>query len=374
MTRLDRYVFLQLLAPFGFFTLALAGILWLGQTLPLVELIIDNGKSGLIFLEFSTLILPNVLSLVLPVSAFIATLYAVNKLYGESEMVVIMSTGLSPMRVARPVVYYGLFVMMVMYIIVVMLLPAANTRLGDKVANIRKDAVNSLLRERQFIHPEKGITIYIRDSSKAGEISGLFLHDQRDRANPVTYSAKEALLLKDEDQLRLVMSLGVMQQYNPVDNTLNTIDFESFVFDLTDLMRKTTKRYRLPVEYSVTELWHPQALIDSGEDHPVGVLVAELHNKFAQPLLGLALPLIAAALLLTAKYRRSGFGVRIAAASFLGLFIVTLSLMVKSWIANDPTIFWIAYMPAAATLFGAVYILIRATLRGGRTRVSGALA
>ena len=368
MTRLDRYVFLQLLAPFGFFTLALAGILWLGQTLPLVELIIDNGKSGFIFLEFSALILPNVLSLVLPVSAFIATLYAMNKLYGDSEMVVLMSAGLSPMRIARPVVYYGLFVMTIMYIIVLLLLPAANTRLGDKVESIRKDAVNSLLRERQFIHPEKGITIYIRDSSKAGEIAGLFLHDQRDPQNPVTYSAKEALLLKDEDQLRLVMSLGVMQQYNPRDNTLNTIDFENFVFDLTDLMRKTTKRYRLPVEYSVSELLHPQALIDSGEDHPIGVLVAELHNKFAQPLLGLALPLIAAALLLTAQYRRSGFGVRISAASFFGLFIVTLSLMVKSWIADDPALFWIAYAPAIATLLYAVILLQRATRRGGRVQ------
>ncbi len=372
MTRLDRYIFLQLLAPFGFFTLALAGILWLGQTLPLVELIIDNGRSGFIFLEFSVLILPNVLSLVLPVSAFIAALYAVNKLFGESEMVVVMSAGLSPMRIARGVFYYGVFVMTIMYIIVIALLPDANTRLGDKIDSIRKDAVNSLLREKQFIHPEKGITIYIRDSSKAGEISGLFLNDQRDVANPVTYSARQALLLKDNNQLRLVMSQGVMQRYSTADNTLNTIDFDKFVFELTDLLKKTTNRYRFPVEYSVAELMDPQALIASGEKHTVGALVAELHNKFAQPLLGLALPLMAAALLLTARYRRGGFAVRIAGTSFLGLFIVTASLMVKSWISKDPSIFWIAYVPAVSMLVLSAFLLMRATWRGRAVRLQGA--
>ncbi len=364
MNRLDRYIFLQLLAPFGFFTLALAGILWLGQTLPLVELIIDNGRSGFIFLEFSALILPNVLLLVLPVSAFIASLYAVNKLFGESEMVVIMSAGLSPMRIARPVFFYGMFVATAMYILVLALAPAANTRLADKIDAIRKDAVNSLLREKRFIHPEKGLTIFIRDSSKAGEIQGLFLNDQRDPAFPVTYSAQEALLLKDDDELRLVMSKGVMQRYNPADNTLNLVEFENFVFDLTNLLKRTSNRFREPIEFGLRELLDPQALIASGVKHPVGVLVAELHNRLAQPLLGLALPLLAAALLLTAKYRRSGFAVRIAGTSFLGLFVVTASLMVKSIITTIPALFWVAYIPAAGSLLYAATLLILATARG----------
>lgn len=364
MNRLDRYIFLQLLAPFGFFTLALAGILWLGQTLPLVELIIDNGRSGFIFLEFSVLILPNVLLLVLPVSAFIASLYAVNKLFGESEMVVIMSAGLSPMRIARPVFFYGMFVATAMYILVLALAPTANTRLADKIDAIRKDAVNSLLREKRFIHPEKGLTIFIRDSSKAGEIQGLFLNDQRDPAFPVTYSAQEALLLKDEDELRLVMSKGVMQRYSPADNTLNLVEFENFVFDLTSLLKRTSNRFREPIEFGLRELLDPQALIASGVKHPIGVLVAELHNRLAQPLLGLALPLLAAALLLTAKYRRSGFAVRIAGTSFLGLFVVTASLMVKSIITTVPALFWVAYIPAAGSLLYAATLLILATSRG----------
>jgi len=364
VNRLDRYIFLQLLAPFGFFTLALAGILWLGQTLPLVELIIDNGRSGFIFLEFSVLILPNVLLLVLPVSAFIASLYAVNKLFGESEMVVIMSAGLSPMRIARPVFFYGMFVATAMYILVLALAPTANTRLADKIDAIRKDAVNSLLREKRFIHPEKGLTIFIRDSSKAGEIQGLFLNDQRDPAFPVTYSAQEALLLKDEDELRLVMSKGVMQRYSPADNTLNLVEFENFVFDLTSLLKRTSNRFREPIEFGLRELLDPQALIASGVKHPIGVLVAELHNRLAQPLLGLALPLLAAALLLTAKYRRSGFAVRIAGTSFLGLFVVTASLMVKSIITTVPALFWVAYIPAAGSLLYAATLLILATSRG----------
>ncbi|MHA1127727.1 MAG: LptF/LptG family permease, partial [Alphaproteobacteria bacterium] len=104
-------MFLRLLGPFGFFSLALTGILWLAQTLPLMEIIIDSGQSGFIFLEFSAFILPNVLVIVLPLAAFAATLFTINRMFDESELVVILSAGLSPTRIIRPVTIFAVFVM-----------------------------------------------------------------------------------------------------------------------------------------------------------------------------------------------------------------------------------------------------------------------
>ncbi|MEE9455118.1 MAG: LptF/LptG family permease [Paracoccaceae bacterium] len=374
MNRLDRYLFVQHLGPFGFFTLALAGILWLAQTLPLVEIVIDSGRSGLIFLEFSSLLLPNVLSMILPISAFIATIFTVNKLYTESEMVVAMAAGVSPIRIAKSTLLFGIFVMMGMYIVVIALLPIANTRLGDQIQIIKRDALGTFLREKQFIHPAPGITIYIKDSSKAGEIIGMFLHDQRDPNSPVTYSAHQALLQQNQNgdklELRLVMSNGIAQRYSVKENTVNTVEFSQFVFDLSDLVNQTHSRNRLPVEYTLPELLAPQKLIDAGATRPFGAYFAEGHNKLAQPMLALILPLFAVAMLLSAKYRRSGLGVRITITSVLGITALILTLAAKSWVSAEPGQYLAAYFPPLITLLVAGMLLLRANNKGHwKTRV-----
>ncbi len=347
----------QLLGPFGFFALALAGILWLAQVLPLIEIVIDSGKSGLIFLEFSVLILPNVLVIVLPIAAFIATIYSINRMFSETEMVVVMSAGLSPMRIAKVVMIFGLCVMTALFVLIIFLQPAATTRLGNKTDGLRRDAAAALLREKQFINQSEGITVYIQKSSNAGEVLGLFLNDQRDKENPITYAADEALLLQDNNELRFIMSNGTMQSFNAGTGSLDIIEFDQFVLDLSDLISLHSGRNRLPIEYKVSELLSPQKIVDEGGSRGYNTYFAEAHNKLALPILGFALPLIAAAMLLTAKYRRSGFGLRITGISVIGMLTLTFTLLSKTSVIADPSIYLVSYAPNAIIIFFAFLIL-----------------
>lgn len=363
MNRLDRYLFLQLLGPFGFFTLALTGILWLAQTLPLMEIIIDNGKSGFIFLEFSTLILPNVLVIVLPLAAFAATLFTINRMFDESELVVILSAGRSPTRILRPIALFAFFVMLGMSILIYVLQPMATTRLGERLFEVKQDALGTLLREKQFMHPSRGITIFIEESSKAGEIEGLFLHDQRNPAFPTTYSAEKALLLQDEKELRLIMSDGVMQRYSEVDETLNIVEFQQLVFDLTGILSKRSKRGRSPLEYRVSELLNPEQIIETGGKRSAATYLAEGHQKAALPLLGLTLPIFAFAMLISSNYRRSGMGLRIAYTSAVGIFIIGMTLMLKTIVISNPALYLLSYAPPLACLFIAAVLLGKSRVR-----------
>lgn len=359
MNRLDRYLLIQQLGPFGFFALALTGIIWLGQTLPLMEIIIDNGHSGFIFIEFATLILPNVLIVVLPISIFVSTLFTVNRLFGESEMVVILSSGLSPTRIIRATVAVGAIVMMAMIVLLVVLQPRSTTRLADRIADVRQDFIGSLLREKQFIHPTGGITIYIKESSKAGEIEGLFLNDQRDKANPVTYSAKQALLLQDAEELRLVMHQGIMQRYSVVENNLSLIEFDQFVFDLSGIIGQPRSRTKPPLEHYISDLLNPDKLIAEGGTYSAAAYIAEAHQKLSLPLLGLFLPIFAFATLMTASYKRTGLGVRIALTGGSGIFIVGLTLMIKTWVIANPSLYLFSYAPPLICLLLAVSALTK---------------
>ena len=107
----------QLLALFGFFALVLVAVYWVNRAVRLFDRLIADGQSAWVFLEFTALTLPYVIRLVLPVAAFVATVYVTNRLSRDSELVVMQATGFSPWRLARPVAYFGLVVAALMTVV-----------------------------------------------------------------------------------------------------------------------------------------------------------------------------------------------------------------------------------------------------------------
>lgn len=83
----------QLLMLFGFFSLVLVSVYWVNRAVSLFDQLIGDGQSAVVFLEFTLLTLPNVIRLVLPISAFVATVYVVNRLITDSELVVMQAAG-----------------------------------------------------------------------------------------------------------------------------------------------------------------------------------------------------------------------------------------------------------------------------------------
>jgi len=116
-----------LLGHFGFFALVLVGVYWVNRAVTLFDQLMRDGQSLLVFVEFSLLTLPNVIRLVLPLAGFVASVYVANKLTAESELVVMQATGFSSFRMARPVLYFGLAVALMMALLVHSLVPMSRT-------------------------------------------------------------------------------------------------------------------------------------------------------------------------------------------------------------------------------------------------------
>ena len=211
MSRFDRYLLSQLLALFGFFSLLLVSVYWINRAVGLFDQLIGDGQSALVFVEFSLLTLPNVIRLVLPVSAFAATVYATNRLTNDSELVVMQATGFSAFRLARPVVYFGVIVGVMMAMLTHVLVPASRAILAERSAEISENVTARFLRDGQFMHPSDGITLYIRELTQTGELQDVFLSDERGKGSTVIYSARRALLARSDSGQKLMLFDGMTQ-------------------------------------------------------------------------------------------------------------------------------------------------------------------
>lgn len=355
MKRLDRYILAQLIAAFGFFVLVFTGVIWLTQAVRLVDTVVASGQGPGIFLTLSLLVMPQVFVIVLPLSAMGAALFAINRLYGESELVVMMSAGLGPLGLLRPVVMFGAMIGAAMAVVLMLLVPIAGTALADRTQAIRSDLATALIVERQFLHPLTGITLFISDTSRQGEMGGVFLNDQRDPERAVTYSAERAILVRDGAEARLVMRDGVALTLNQRSQQMNTVQFDQFVFDLSDLLADQTERVLRPSEYSVRDLlWPSDEMLAAGR-YDLGDFVAEAHYKLTLPLLTVIFPMLALVTILAGGYRRSGFGRRVIVAVSVAVVLQVLTFTTRSRVQSDPALWPLMYLPI---LLGLAYVAV----------------
>src|SRR5262249_33489318 len=83
-------------------SLGLTLVIWLSQTLRFVDTIAPQGVPLGPSLRFPALMLPWLLSIVLPIAIFVAVLFVYQKLTVDSEIVVLRASGMSHLTLARP--------------------------------------------------------------------------------------------------------------------------------------------------------------------------------------------------------------------------------------------------------------------------------
>lgn len=371
MGRYDRYILSQLLVLFGFFSLVLISVYWINRAVDLFDSLIADGQNVAVFLEFTALSLPQIMLTVLPVSAFVATLYIFNRMISESELVVLQTAGMGGIRLLRPVVVFGLVLAILVSILAHILAPAARSQFNDRSVEVTQDMTGRLLREGQFIHPTRGVTVYIRDITELGEFRDVFLQDRSSRSSETTYVAQRALLVRSEAGPRLVMFDGLAQTLTLEDQRLSVVEFDDFTYDIAGLIEAPDSR-----RYDLGELSTP-VLLTADPDFAAAQgfqrkqMQFEGHSRIARAIFVLMVPAIAAATLMLGSFSRFGVWPQI-------LLAVTLIIPLQiTWNAAEALalqdgghVLVVYAQPALATLIVTGLILCGMRVRRPRPEVA----
>lgn len=359
MARIDRYMLSQLLVLFGFFALVLVALFWINRAVLLFDRLIGDNQSAIVFLEFTVLGLPKLITTVLPIAAFAGSVYVTNRMSGESEMVVLQSTGSGPWRLARPVFVYGLVVAAMMSILTHFLVPLAQDQLTRREAEISRNVTARLLTEGVFLHPAPLVTFYTRQIDADGVLRDVFLSDRRNSAQGAIYTAAEAYLVRNGSATTLIMVDGLAQRLSTADKRLSTAKFKDFSFDISALVSRDSER-----TLSIRNLTTPQmitgwdALAEKAGER-LGDVAEEVHSRFAQPLFCLIAALIGYATLMVGSYSRFGVWREVVVAFGLLIAIDGLRGTLVDTVRGDAALWPLMYLPS---LVGGVLVVVMLTL------------
>src|SRR5258708_12629030 len=102
MASIDRYLFRTIFAGFLLVLINLTMVIWITQILRQVDLITNQGQTILVFLRITTLLVPILMLVIAPIAIVIAIGYALTKLNGDSDLLVMNPPSISPPRPFRP--------------------------------------------------------------------------------------------------------------------------------------------------------------------------------------------------------------------------------------------------------------------------------
>lgn len=372
MGRFDRYLLYQFSLLFGFFSLVLVAVYWVNRAVVLFDQLIANGESALVFLEFILLTLPNVVRLVLPISAFAAVVYVINRLSAESELVVVQATGFSPWRLARPAVVFGALVALTVLVFTNYLVPVSTERLNAKAEEVSQNVSARLLTEGRFLHPAPGLTLYIREITPGGELRDIYLSDARSETSRTTYMASRALLVRADAGPSLVMFDGEAQTLDAVSRRLSVTAFQDFAYDISGLISASDDAPIDPNTVGTLKLLFPDAALEAATGQSRAKLLYEGHNRITQALLAMVAPIIGMSVLMLGSFSRFGLWRQIGGAVLCLIIIKSIDNATVQPAREDASLWALPYIaPAAGLALSAFFLYLAARPRPRRGLVSG---
>lgn len=353
MPLIDRYMARLIAVPLAATLVIAAMLLLLDKMLRLFDFVASEGGPVSVVWRMLANMIPEYLSLGIPIGLMLGILLAFRKLATSSELDVLLACGFSYRRLLRmPFVYAGCFALLNLAI-VGFVQPYARYAYEGLRYELRTGALGASIKVGEFTRLGRRMTLRVEQSRNAGrDLSGIFVRAAGNDGKTLAVTAEHGRFMATDDPNTIILRLsnGVLVHDAPEFRTPRVLNFVGHDLPI-DLPRAESFRQRggRDGERTIPEL--------ARIGHAPGVAPqlrnesrAEYHFRLVEVATMFLLPLLALALAVPPKRSTSALGV------FLSIVMIVTYHKVNQWAASlgalgrvDPLIaLWTPFLIFAA--------------------------
>lgn len=302
---IQRYLGRQLLLSTLVIATGLTMVIWLTQSLKLLDLVINGGAPLQLFGYMLLLTVPKFFELILPLALAISVVFFFNKLIADSELVVMQACGLSPWQIGKTVAWLAVIVGICVFLIGGWLTPQANQELDRMRGVAKSDFSVNLLRPRVFNTLGDNVVVYLSERSSLGNLKGILIHFKPEGQPSSTIWAKSGGIIMKNNQPIVTMRDGIKQDYNPKTKKVESLSFASYHVNLSSILNKVSKGQSVePNEHDLPELLTMGPSLEDPRHRRE--FMAEANVRMSRPLLVMSFALCAMTPFLLGRFNRRG--------------------------------------------------------------------
>src|SRR5438874_9453846 len=228
---IDRYLARSIAVPLIGSLILAAMLLLLDKMLRLFQFVVDAGGPVSVVWRMLANLLPEYLSLGIPIGLMLGILLAFRKLALSSELDAVRGIGIGYTRMLRVPDTYAIPLAIINLFIVGYLEPYTHYRYKGLQFDLKSGALGAAIKVGEFNRLGKHLTLRIdRSESKGTQLHGIFVENQDASGMTVAATAEQGRFLATDDPDKILFRLtkGRLVQDSPKFVTPRTLAFDSY--------------------------------------------------------------------------------------------------------------------------------------------------
>jgi lipopolysaccharide export system permease protein len=318
---IDRYLARSIAVPLIGSLILAAMLLLLDKMLRLFQFVVDSGGPVSVVWRMLANLLPEYLSLGIPIGLMLGILLAFRKLALSSELDSMRGIGIGYGRLLRVPYAFAIPLAVINLFIVGYLEPYTHYRYEGLRFDLKSGALGASIKVGEFNQLGKHLTVRIdRSENKGTQLHGIFVQMDDPKGMSVAATAEQGRFLSTDDPDEIVFQLtkGRLVQDSPKFPTPRTLAFNLYNLPVKlpaiDQFRR--RGGTVSDELYLHELWSAGYRGRAPDAHQMLEAQAALNMRLVEVVMMLMLPLLAVALAVPPKRSNSSLGI------FLGILII----------------------------------------------------
>jgi lipopolysaccharide export system permease protein len=325
-----------------FFFLALFGIstiIWVFQAVNFLDIMIEDGRNYNVYLDYTLLNFPKIISRILPFALFFSFSYTLIKYETNNEMIIFWNHGVSKISVVNFFFWISILIMIVQIVLLSIVVPKSQELARSKLRTSDIDYFEGLIKPKKFNDTIKGLTIFAEDKVNNEEFKNIYIKkNDKKKGFQITFAKKGIFEFKGNQRVLVLYDGQTLTQNG---ENITNFNFSRSDFGLTNMDTHFNAHKKIQEQSTESLIQCMQSVfgiknynvINCDKNNPRN-MYKELFKRLISPFYLPVLILISLLLILTSKenlkYNKNKFLI-----FFLGFGIIVLSESSLGYIANN---------------------------------------
>tara|TARA_Y100001970_G_scaffold294000_1_gene445665 strand:- start:1014 stop:2159 length:1146 start_codon:yes stop_codon:yes gene_type:complete len=305
-----RKIFLDITYFFIITLATLSLIVWVIQAVNFLDFVTEDGHGLGVYLKYTLLNFPKILSKLMPFIFFVSIFYILNKFEDNNELKIFWIFGTNKREFLNVILKYSLIILLIQLILTLLVVPYSQNKARTYIQKSSIDFFPSLINEKKFIDTVEKLTIYV-EKKKENSYEKIYLKDNKDSSSVRIIYAETGNLVNDNDNDDRFLNLNNGKIININQDKITSFDFKNTTFDLSKYLTKSIIDFKIQERNTISILncfinffllndksyYH----INNCNEGSAGMFREEIYKRFFKPFFFLSLGMIISFIIIFSK-------------------------------------------------------------------------
>ena len=206
-------------------------IIWVFQAVNYLDIIIDDGRGYDVYLQYTLLNLPKIISRILPFAFFFTFTYMIAKYENNNQLLIFWNFGINKIKFINYLLLFSFLLLIIQIIITSLIVPKSQSIARSLIRVSSYNFLDNFIKIKKFNANVKELTIYTESVDADGDYNNIYIKKNTGLNNfQITYAKKGRLISKNGISL---LELYDGENTNLFNDNLTNFSFSKSEFNLT---------------------------------------------------------------------------------------------------------------------------------------------